>query len=473
MTVGRNVKGGGGARSNDVSSGKTAAGAGPTKDSMASALALKLAKTHARAVVRHIYFDFDLTISRIHVFKQVAGWEPGVSPPHASSERGQIHRITELNKAGRWVYDPNLERVVPSKSGGGSWSEAALGGPERVKALRSFLTDLNGGGVKSTIITKGNVGAVRCLLDEVGLLDFFVTVFGMIGPLYGETEYDTKKTERSIYEGSRVNALEGSKAHLILSLMKRDGLEEGAAVLVEDDIQEVNSVRGLCRGLFVSERKGITAGDMETLKNMSGLDQKPFQPGPYPKAQGDREKQNAVPMRPSKVLAPPTTSKAGPQREQLVAHSPSSSPAETGSRRQHRGGSPEGSKRRTSKGGNAASKATDEEDVRALAAERASGSRGRGGLAPENQPPNLSRDSSVGSAVNTPLLAAERLAERKVERRGGAGNGRSFATEASPPRRPIGRHVEPFFLIKLGPLMCSCYNSSAVVDDAEFEYTVE
>ena len=85
--------------------------------------------------VKHIYFDFDQTLSRIHVFKQLAGWEPGVSPPHASSERGQIHRLQMLSDAGQvYAYDSGgcviqAERALGAAAA--SWTACALGGWRR------------------------------------------------------------------------------------------------------------------------------------------------------------------------------------------------------------------------------------------------------------------------------------------------------------------------------------------------------
>merc|ERR1711939_500860 len=78
--------------------------------------------------------------------------------------------------------------------------------------------------------------------------------------------------------------------------------------------------------------------------------------------------------------------------------------------------------------------------------------------------PSPSRDSSFTSADQTPLLASERARERQEEEddvkqklRGGAGEGL--------PRKAIGRHVEPFFLLKLGAVTCSCYDTRDIVDD--------
>jgi magnesium-transporting ATPase (P-type) len=223
--------------------------------------------------VKHVFFDFDLTISVIHVFKQVAGWEPGVQPPHASCERGQIHRIMELNAAGKWSYmtQTGTVTVVPLGTAGGcSWTAAALGGSNRVQSLRLFFSKLKDRGVKLTIITKGNVGAVRCLLAQENLLDMFEEVFGMIGESgYPMNDYDHDHQEVSEYEGTLNAQLKGRKADLIKTLMFSKGLSGDEALLVEDDPAEVKSVQGLCKGFFISARKGMTDSEMASILQMA------------------------------------------------------------------------------------------------------------------------------------------------------------------------------------------------------------
>jgi hypothetical protein len=90
----------------------------------------KVAK-EASSSVKHVYFDFDQTISKVHVFKQLAGWEPGVAGQHSLSERGQIHRLKLLNDSTQYQYQPN-GYVMPCPAGvkaAASWTAGALGGP--------------------------------------------------------------------------------------------------------------------------------------------------------------------------------------------------------------------------------------------------------------------------------------------------------------------------------------------------------
>merc|ERR1739848_569093 len=122
------------------------------------------------------------TISRCHVFMQLAGWGEGkqtVPPPFAWTEQGQISKITELNDEGpRWLYDDAAQTIALREeqaegSGGELWTRAALGGAVRVEALRSLFVYLKAKGAVLTIVTKGYVGAVRKLLLLEGLLQYF------------------------------------------------------------------------------------------------------------------------------------------------------------------------------------------------------------------------------------------------------------------------------------------------------------
>lgn len=224
--------------------------------------------------VRHVYFDFDQTISVIHVFKQVAGWEPGVPPPAAYSERGQIYRISDLNNSGKWGYNGATGKVEDHAEGA-SWTSSALGGLDRVQKLRDMFTEFRNAGIKMTIITKGNVGAVQLLLTKEGLLDFFETVFGLIGDSYGESEFDVGHA-LSPFEGTEENRLNTSKAELIYNLMAQQELNKVEdAILVEDDIAEIQSVDGICKSLYVRERRGMTDVEMDNLRTMVGLDAPP------------------------------------------------------------------------------------------------------------------------------------------------------------------------------------------------------
>ena len=136
--------------------------------------------------------------------------------------------------------------------------------------LGAFFASLREAGTRLSIITKGNVGACRYLLEQEGLLQFFEQVFGMLGQFYGESDFDRANQESSPLEGSSDCELRESKANLIRSLMSRESLSAEEACLVEDDPQEISSVKGICLSVFVSARRGMTATEMEELRRLSG-----------------------------------------------------------------------------------------------------------------------------------------------------------------------------------------------------------
>ena len=136
--------------------------------------------------------------------------------------------------------------------------------------LGSFFASLKASGVRLSIITKGNVGACRYLLEQEGLLQHFEQVFGMLGQFYGESDFDRANSEPSSLEGSSDCELRESKANLIRSLMSRECLAVEEACLVEDDAQEIASVQGICCSVFVAERRGMTESEMNELRSLAG-----------------------------------------------------------------------------------------------------------------------------------------------------------------------------------------------------------
>merc|ERR1712085_76827 len=93
---------------------------------------------------------------------------------------------------------------------------------------------------------------------------------GNIGKLYGETEYDKLGREASDLEGDSGSNLVVSKAMHIASFMKKHAIKASQAVLVEDDQQEIKSVRTICRAVFVRQRQGMTEAEMDELRALAG-----------------------------------------------------------------------------------------------------------------------------------------------------------------------------------------------------------
>jgi len=221
--------------------------------------------------VRLIVFDFDQTLSCVHVFKSLAGWGESkmaqkgilkVPRPFACTERGQVRRIDELN------------RTEPFHKDG--FARVAFGGERRLEELRSCLTALAGRGLELMICTKGLVGAVKKCLTDLRLLDFFSEVYGNVGgDAYGETAYDRAAASSEI--GAVERTLLGSqsqggwrtKAELIARLLAQRRLRPQQGVLVEDDPEEIRKATGACKTYWVREAEGLTTADLAALLRLT------------------------------------------------------------------------------------------------------------------------------------------------------------------------------------------------------------
>mmetsp|Transcript_20310 Transcript_20310/g.56432 ORF Transcript_20310/g.56432 Transcript_20310/m.56432 type:complete len:431 (-) Transcript_20310:134-1426(-) len=230
--------------------------------------------------VRLVVFDFDQTLSTIHVFKSLAGWGEAFDTeaderaggglassnsrlprPFASSERGQVRRIAEL------------DQVAPFKDAGG-FAMWAFGGATRVSEVRDLLQELRGLGVELLVCTKGFVGAVQRCLRDLSLLEFFSEVYGNIGSsTYGATRYDqtvartrpTEDEERLL--GSEYQAAWATKDKLIGQLMREQHLRKREVVLVEDDPEEIRRGSRVCSTLWVQEARGLTLEQLDRLRS--------------------------------------------------------------------------------------------------------------------------------------------------------------------------------------------------------------
>lgn len=218
---------------------------------------MKANDSHPPDGVRLIVFDFDQTLSCIHVFKTLAGWSKEGGPclvpkPHATTERGQVRRIFELSQ------------IEPFRSEHGGFATVAFGGEARVQQLREMLERMQARDVDLVICTKGLVGTVRKCLQDIGLLGFFSEVYGNIGDNYGVTPYDqdvarAKPSSKELaYVSTPDKAAWKSKDKLILLLANRAGLSRDQAVLVEDDPEEIRRANLVCRTMFVKEAAGMT-----------------------------------------------------------------------------------------------------------------------------------------------------------------------------------------------------------------------
>eukprot|EP00929_Paragymnodinium_shiwhaense_P085988 TRINITY_DN46465_c0_g1_i1.p1 TRINITY_DN46465_c0_g1~~TRINITY_DN46465_c0_g1_i1.p1 ORF type:complete len:357 (-),score=79.28 TRINITY_DN46465_c0_g1_i1:165-1235(-) len=203
--------------------------------------------------VRLIVWDFDQTLACVHVFKILAGWDGGairLPGPGASTELGQLRRLQDLSSS----------NLFP----GSSFAESAFGGRERVQELQHNLGALRQSGVQMVVCTKGLVGPVRFLLEDLGLLPFFGAVFGRIGDTYGINGYDKSvlRTQPSAREAAILGQREDSdwdaKTTVINRMKQRLFLDGSCTFFIDDDPEEIKRARQHCKTLWIRDGKGIT-----------------------------------------------------------------------------------------------------------------------------------------------------------------------------------------------------------------------
>lgn len=218
-------------------------------------------------VTRVVFFDFDRTLTVVHVFKSLAGWvdqEVGmlgglgaVSRPHAITERGQLSRACELGTA---------------------WIEQAFGGRARVCELRALLARLaSAPGCRVILLTRGYIGVARKCLQELGMLEFFAEVYGNTGDAYGKrTKYDTAAQEADMPEevacllGDAAHSSWESKAVIMLGYREAWGLDRDGIIFIDDDAEEIWSVSHCVTTVHVRSPAGITATEVRELLRLVG-----------------------------------------------------------------------------------------------------------------------------------------------------------------------------------------------------------
>eukprot|EP00397_Hematodinium_sp_SG-2012_P056553 GEMP01069901.1.p1 GENE.GEMP01069901.1~~GEMP01069901.1.p1 ORF type:complete len:347 (+),score=70.34 GEMP01069901.1:41-1081(+) len=205
-----------------------------------------------------IMFDFDLTISTLHMFKALAGWEPKgpIRPPFAISEVGQTVKAFQLDKTCK-----------------GGFASYSLGGPDRIRHLSAFFSDLRKENCELVVCSKGLVGPIRKVLHDANLLQYFTCVYAFTKTDYGTLEFDdvhvnNPPEEVKQFIGGGEYSQFGGKEKLMVHLLEKRGLPKEAGVLVEDDINEIEKASSSCRTLFVDSSQGMMPAHMHKLVHM-------------------------------------------------------------------------------------------------------------------------------------------------------------------------------------------------------------
>lgn len=258
---------------------------------------LPLPRGVAPGIIKMSVFDFDNSISVLHVFKGLIGW-PGnelkFDFSRSSYEFAGERWMTKLGTKHMKVWsDPasmelsQMRRIAHFDQGigrqRGDFATIAFGGEERVRMLYNLLKFLKKVlDVKLIIITRGYVGVVKTCLRDLGMLDFFDDVYGLPANQYGghveregysKFDKDSAKTPASPDEEAlqvtKFKVVQEGKGKKISELMKRHGFKKNEVVFVEDDLKEIDEASKVCLTLPLEEREGMQRLHMDTLRSWS------------------------------------------------------------------------------------------------------------------------------------------------------------------------------------------------------------
>lgn len=223
-------------------------------------------------VVPHvIVFDFDCTLTTVHVFKALAGWSEKPQGTHVGLAVPEPHAVTELGQLLR------LRRLGPA------WCEATFGGPARAAELRRLLGVLSGRPeCQVVLLTRGYVAVARKCLKEIGCLRFFKRTYGNIRNAYAEdpTSFDAEAasptgkrelgTEIDLL-GSEDDGDWDAKVRVLLDYRSRHKLSKEQIILLDDDEGEIGSCQFEASTIHVDAAHGLGRGDVERLFAWAGV----------------------------------------------------------------------------------------------------------------------------------------------------------------------------------------------------------
>lgn len=213
-----------------------------------------------------VVFDFDQTLSVVHVYKLLRGAGPQ-GPDRLCIPNNSMLARTEL---GQLRLAEELEDAAPFADLGG-FALAVLGGAGRVAWLKGVLQELRRQGLDLVVCSRGLLAVVRRCLNDAGLLSFFTKVYARVGEEYGVAEYDEVLCQTPacpaelMLLGTAADGWWRRKVDVINQLRKQMGLGKDDIVLVDDDVREIAGAKDACRTVLVREAGGISAEDCEEL----------------------------------------------------------------------------------------------------------------------------------------------------------------------------------------------------------------
>lgn len=160
-------------------------------------------------------YDFDQTISKLHLFEELGG--------------GQLPTLSNLTQ----------EELL-----------AIFGGEERVTALHNHFALLRGANIAVSIISMNYVAVIKSALDRIGGLGQFFGAESIIG------------RDSALMRRSRHN-----KGRAIAALMKQNCFSYDQALFVDDTKKNIRQAQGICSTLHVSTMSGMSEANMRSIES--------------------------------------------------------------------------------------------------------------------------------------------------------------------------------------------------------------
>lgn len=200
---------------------------------------------------RLIVFDFDQTITTIHVFYEL-------KKKDAVTELGQLRLIDERDG-----------------SSPGSFAMSAVGGEQRRDELLRFFKLMRERGVCMVVCTNGLVAAVKKVLSQLDFLEFFSEVYGR-GP-GGKITYTAKAYDREVrgvaptdeerqFLAKPEHCEWERKREVIDRVRQRKKLNPSEVIFVDDDSEMLKQAMSSCRTVWVAEERGMLKEHMDEME---------------------------------------------------------------------------------------------------------------------------------------------------------------------------------------------------------------
>jgi len=172
------------------------------------------AENSHQKLLRIVFYDFDQTLSTIHVFHKTDG------------------AIDVSEKNDQFFID-------------------AFGGEERIARLKKHFERLTQAGVKCSIVSYGYTAVIKESLTRIGLIGHFNedAIFGR--------------------DSEALNRFNGNKHKVISEEMRAGNISYEEAIFVDDSKKNIDEceANGTCRILHVHERRGLTKKDLALIEN--------------------------------------------------------------------------------------------------------------------------------------------------------------------------------------------------------------